>query len=446
MKTVLITGVSGLLGSNLAWCMKERFHVHGVYHTHPVKIVGVDTSPLDILSADGVRKTIESVGPDIVIHCASLANVDLCEKHPEEARRIHGEGTTNIVEALRGTKAKLIYISSDSVYEGVQGPYPEDRGVAPRNVYGRTKLEGEKAAAVHPDHLILRTNIFGWNIQDKTSLAEWILRELRAGRTVNGFQDARFSCLYTFELARLIELAISKKLTGVYNCGTSTACSKYEFACQLAEIFGLSEDLVKPALLKDSALMASRGQDLSMDVSSFENALGEPMPSTSACLTGFYRDSREGIPAKLCYGAKKARSSLFRIPYGWHDIDPTDIEAVVEVLQSGSLTQGPQVKAFEDALGDVTGAKHSVAVSSGTAALHIACLAAGVGPGDEVITSPITFVASANCAVYCGARPVFADIDPKTWNMDAETLKAALNPKTKAVIPVHFTGQSCDMR
>jgi len=446
MQTVLITGVSGLLGSNLAWCMKERFHVHGVYNAHPVRISGVVTRPLDVLSSGSVRQTIESVRPDIVIHCASLANVDLCEKYPDEARRIHVEGTASIVEALRGTDTQLIYVSSDSVYEGIQGPYAEDEGVAPRNVYGRTKLEGEKAAAVHPDHLILRTNIFGWNIQEKASLAEWILHELMAGRSVNGFQDARFSCIYTFELARLIELAISKKLAGVYNCGVSTPCSKYEFALQLAAIFDLGTDLVKPALLKDAALAARRGQDLSMDVSLFERAVGEPMPSTNACLTSFYRDFRGDIRHKLRYGAKTPKPSTFHIPYGWHDIDPSDIEAVVDVLQSGNLTQGPRVKAFEDALCAATDAKYSIAVNSGTSALHMAGLAAGVGPGDQVITSPVTFVASANCAVYCGARPVFVDIDPKTWNMDPDKLKEAINPKTRAIIPVHFTGQSCDMQ
>jgi len=99
------------------------------------------------------------------------------------------------------------------------------------------------------------------------------------------------------------------------------------------------------------------------------------------------------------------------IPYGRQSIDEEDIQAVVEVLRSDYLTTGPKVAEFEKTLADYVGAKYAVAVSNGTAALHIACLAAGVGPGDEVITTPITFAASANCALYCGATPVFADIN-----------------------------------
>jgi UDP-4-amino-4,6-dideoxy-N-acetyl-beta-L-altrosamine transaminase len=133
------------------------------------------------------------------------------------------------------------------------------------------------------------------------------------------------------------------------------------------------------------------------------------------------------------------------IPYGHHSIGEDDIRAVVRVLRSGWITQGPKVGAFEKALCQYVGSKYAVAVSSGTAALHLACLAAGIKPGDEVIISPITFVASANCVLYCGARPVFADIRADTANIDPDEIKKAVTRKTKAVIPVHFAGYPCDM-
>jgi UDP-4-amino-4,6-dideoxy-N-acetyl-beta-L-altrosamine transaminase len=128
------------------------------------------------------------------------------------------------------------------------------------------------------------------------------------------------------------------------------------------------------------------------------------------------------------------------IPYGRQTIDDDDIAAVLEALRGDWLTQGPGVDAFEAALAEACGAPYAVAFSSGTAALHAACFAAGVGPGDEVVTSAITFAASANCAAYLGATPRFADIDPATWNVSAETVAAALTPRTRAVIPVSFTG------
>lgn len=130
------------------------------------------------------------------------------------------------------------------------------------------------------------------------------------------------------------------------------------------------------------------------------------------------------------------------VQYGKQYIDESDIRAVEEVMKSDFLTCGPQIPALEQKFCKVTGAKYAVAVSNGTAALHIACIAAGIGPGDEVITTPITFAASANCVSYCGGRPVFADIDPETYNIDPAAIEACITPKTKAVIPVHYTGQA----
>ncbi len=133
------------------------------------------------------------------------------------------------------------------------------------------------------------------------------------------------------------------------------------------------------------------------------------------------------------------------IPYGHQNINEDDIRAVVEVLRSEWLTQGPMVERFEQAVAKCCGAKYAVAVASGTAALHLAALAAGFQQGDEVITSPITFVASANCIVYTGATPVFADIDPKTYCIDPQQIQNKITPNTKGIIPVHFSGQPCDM-
>jgi len=135
------------------------------------------------------------------------------------------------------------------------------------------------------------------------------------------------------------------------------------------------------------------------------------------------------------------------IPYGKHHIDKEDIDAVVELLVSGWLTQGPKIEAFENQVADFVGAKYSVAVSSGTAALHIAALAANVGPGNALVTSPITFVASANAGIYAGGEVLFADIDHETVNMSAKSLQSITESSKdiKAIVPVHFAGLPCDM-
>jgi len=133
------------------------------------------------------------------------------------------------------------------------------------------------------------------------------------------------------------------------------------------------------------------------------------------------------------------------IPYGRQWVDASDIREVIKVLKSDWLTQGPKIKEFEDALCKYTGAKYAVAISSGTAALHISCLAANIKKGDEVITSPITFVASANSILYCRGKPVFADIEKDTVNIDPEEIRKKINSNTKAIIPVHFAGHPCDL-
>ena len=135
-----------------------------------------------------------------------------------------------------------------------------------------------------------------------------------------------------------------------------------------------------------------------------------------------------------------------RIGYGHQYIDEADIQAVTEVLRSDFLTCGPKIDEAERKLCEITGAKHAVLVSNGTAALHAACFAAGIGPGDEVITTPITFAASANCALYCGGTPVFADIDPETYNIDPDSIEKHVTEKTKAVVAVDFTGQAVDVK
>jgi len=137
-----------------------------------------------------------------------------------------------------------------------------------------------------------------------------------------------------------------------------------------------------------------------------------------------------------------------RLSYGRQTVEQDDIEAVVEVLGSETLTQGPRVEEFEEAVCSYTGASYALCCSSGTAALHLACLAAGLGAGDEVITSPNTFIATANCALYVGATPRFADIDPETFNISPAEIEKRIecaDGRTRALIPVHYAGLPCDM-
>ena len=143
------------------------------------------------------------------------------------------------------------------------------------------------------------------------------------------------------------------------------------------------------------------------------------------------------------FGGKPVRDKY--LPYGHQWIDDEDIASVIRVFKSDWITQGSKIKEFEKVVADYVGARYAVAVSSGTAALHSACFAAGITQGDEVITTPITFAASSNCILYMGGKPIFADIKEDTYNIDPEEIERKITDKTKAIIPVDFAGQPADL-
>ncbi|MFC4599641.1 UDP-4-amino-4,6-dideoxy-N-acetyl-beta-L-altrosamine transaminase [Cohnella hongkongensis] len=144
----------------------------------------------------------------------------------------------------------------------------------------------------------------------------------------------------------------------------------------------------------------------------------------------------------MTHSVRPARETF--LPYGQQAIDDDDIAAVVQVLKSDFITQGPAIEQFERAVAEYSGARFAVAFCNGTAALHGACYAAGIGAGDEVITTPITFLASSNCVLYCGGTPVFADIRPDTYNLDPDEVAKKITSRTKAIIAVDFTGQPAE--
>ena len=437
-----------MLGNNLAYYFRNKYEILGLYCAHPVNITGIQVKKADILSGEHLKKTIRNFRPDVLIHCASLTDVDFCEINKELTKQVNILGTRSVIDSIAGRATKLIYISTDSVYDGIKGHFSENDSIDPRNYYGLSKYEGELAVLKRTKSLVLRTNIFGWNIQDKRSIAEWILHELSNNKFIQGFKDAYFSSIYTFEFARILDRVIEKDLSGVYNCASRTSMSKYKFAIHLAERFNLNKSLIKPISIYEFDFKAKRGKKLTLNIDKLTDALNYTLPTITESIESFYKDFKEGVPDKI--KEKKffirAQSQPNFIPYGRQSIDEDDIKQAVEVLRSDWITQGPKVKEFEDALCKYTGAKYAVCISSGTAALHIACLAAGIKKGDEVITSPITFVASANCILYCGGRPVFADIQEDTVNIDPEEIEKKITKRTRAIIPVHFSGCPCDLQ
>lgn len=449
METMLITGVSGLLGNNLARVFSDQYEVVGVYNTHPVRIPRVRGMACDLTDYSRIRTLVRDVHPDVVVHCASRTDVDGMEVDPEGAWVANVLTTRNLVDSLRDLDAKLVYISTDSVYPGKEGPYTEAAHCQPQNVYGRTKLAGETVAGGRKNSLILRTNLFGWNLLDKKGIAEWFLDNMQAGRTCTGFEDAFFNGIYSRLLGGLIGKCFERDLVGTFNCASRDSMSKFQFGRGLAREFGYDPLLVMPGSIDDAGLAAPRGHDMSMSMKALEEALGEPLPTmldSIAALADDFRNkepelarrSMAGVPAQTYFPQRET------LPYGGQCIGEDDVAAVCRVLHSDYLTTGPVVGQFEEAVCDFVGAKHGVAVSNGTAALHAAMFALGIGPCDEVIVPTMTFAATANCVLYQGGTPVFVDVEPETLLIDVASIEAAISPRTKAIIAVDYAGQPCD--
>ena len=330
MKRILITGISGMLGSNLVYYFRNNYDVVGLFNSFPIEIDGVMTFKCDLQNKDHVNTIIKKYQPDVIIHCASLTNVDYCEINKEEAYSVNVISTENIVKLIN--TQKIIFISSDSVYDGIKNYYSEDEtSEKPNNYYGYTKLESEKIISGYNNSLILRTNIFGWNVQDKKSIAEWILSELQANRSLNGFDDALFSSIYTMELARIIEISIKKDIKGIYNCASSDYCSKYNFATKIASKFGLQKKNITSISIDDFKFKAKRGKKLTLDSNKIERYLNYEIPSIDYSIDQFYRDYKTLVPEKIKRFGNTQQKNTF-INYGRQWLNKNDLKTVHNVL------------------------------------------------------------------------------------------------------------------
>lgn len=303
--SILVTGASGLLGANFLWEARGGYDLVAVRFSHFFRLPGTVVVKSDLTRASEVFDLIDAYRPHWIVHCAALTNVDLCEEEPAEAYKVNVEMTGNLVAAARRTGARIVYISTDSVFDGVCGRYSEEDAPRPVNVYARTKLIGERIVLHDLDRsLVVRTNIYGWNLQNKDSLAEWILGRLELGQQVPGFQDVFFTPILVNDLAKILLEMMDKGLHGVYHVVGGERCSKFNFAQRLAEVFALEKTLVVPASLHTSHLRAPRPRDTSLVTEKVCQALGRRMPDIGQGLERFksLRDNGFVLQLKACQG------------------------------------------------------------------------------------------------------------------------------------------------
>jgi dTDP-4-dehydrorhamnose reductase len=296
---ILLTGASGLLGANLAIAAQERYQsLISVSHNHVLN--SRDQVRADLTDKETVTELIQCFNPTWVIHCAALTDVDWCEKYPDEAWRVNVEMSHHLAVAARRVRAGIIYISTDSVFDGETGQYSEKDAPKPLNMYARSKLAGEIAVQKELEHsLIIRTNIYGWNMQDKLSLAEWILSQLEAGQHINAFCDVIFTPILVNDLCEVIFNMLEHGLSGLYHVAGADPCSKYEFAMHLTDIFGLDHRLVQPVSIASSHLQAPRPKNTSLQTTKVCRALGSLMPDVRSGLKRLKELRESGFVRKL---------------------------------------------------------------------------------------------------------------------------------------------------
>ncbi len=266
------------MGSTLARIAQKEFHTFATYHHHALSISGCQCLPLDVTNSERVTSTMETINPEIVFHAAELSNVDYCETHSLEAWAANVEGTDNIARAAKRTGAKLIYISTDSVFNGEKGTYREEDLTHPLNVYASTKLEGEKKVMHYaPGSIVVRTAYYGWNLHAGSSSAESIVLSLRQGKALTMFTDTVSSPVLADNLAEVLLEVGTSHSTGIFHIGAPDKCSQYQFGLELACQFGFRSELIHPSNLAESKLMGRRGKDLSLDSSKVRGATKTPI-------------------------------------------------------------------------------------------------------------------------------------------------------------------------
>ncbi len=266
MEKVLVTGHTGMLGRRVIETLVAtgRYRVFGVSRDSKLENTDITQFQADLAQRDNTIRLLTDVVPDVIVHTAAITNLRYCEQHVHEAHGFH-VGLTRTLANFR--KCRLIYISTDSVFNGARGNYQETDPTYPLNYYAQSKLQGEWAALdENPATLILRTNIYGHKTPSGHSLAEWALESFRQGNQISGFTDVLFNPLYVGQLARLIVELMSSTHNGILHTGSADSYSKMEFLRLLAEEFGYPSSLVRESVyIEDPVLRRPKNTILNVD-------------------------------------------------------------------------------------------------------------------------------------------------------------------------------------
>ncbi len=295
MKHVLITGATGLLGNALV-PEAERRHLRytALYCKDRPDVLRPEFKRLDITQKQELLRLLDQVKPSVIIHSAAATDVDRCEMDLTWCKQLNVEATQTLAGWAEKNGALLVYISTDSVFDGTRGAYSEEDTAGPLNEYAKSKYQGEEEVRrITTNHLILRTNFYGWGTGDRLSLGEWVLRSYLRHEPIKTFTDVRFSPLFTPDLAEAVFDLAAGKARGTYHLGSREACSKHEFAMLVSKVFGLESE-VTPVSVDTFQFRAARPKDTSFNVEKVSRELKRSMPTLLEGMKRFKKQFDEG--------------------------------------------------------------------------------------------------------------------------------------------------------
>lgn len=476
---VLVTGGAGYLGSVMVpMLLDEGYRVtvldRFLFGREPLAPVA-DHARLTLIDGD-VRDIANHPGlledTDAIIHLAALSNDPACDLKPELTHRVNFEATGELARrAARAGVRRFVFASSCSVYGSNPSPLVDERSeLHPVSLYAQKKAEAEEALFALPSPGMTVTalrmaTLYGLSPRMRFDLAVNLMTlnaaTLRKIFVLGGGEQWR-PFLHVSDASRAFLMAMQAPPYMVDREVFNVGADEHNFQIgQLAQI--VSEAL--PNLGVEVNTVPDDADRRSYRVSfqriaerlgfrpqaDFTESVIEIAGAIQAGRLGDCQDIRyytvkrmkEFSERPAMAGGEPVRGE--HLPFAVPSLGREEEEEVLDCLRSGWLTTGPKTKRFEEELAAYAGAKHAIAVNSCTAALHVSLASLGVGPGDEVITTGITFPATANVVVHQGATPVLVDVDPSTLNIDPAAVEAAITPRTKAIIPVHMAGQPADM-
>lgn len=277
---LFITGISGLLGLNMALEARNRCEVFGCYRRHPVVAARVRAHEADVRVFDTVERLLKRTAPDVVVHTVGMSNVDTCEVDPGLAQELNVDAAREVARAARTLGARLVHISTDHLFDG-EGPWrAETDSLAPLNLYAKTKGEAEQIVLnSHPQALVIRTNFYGWGTSVRTSFSDWILSGLERQTELRMFTDVYFTPILVNDLVEIIFELLTLRVSGLFHVAGGERLSKYDFAMRMAEVFGYSAIRIRPVSVEAAQLRARRPRDMSLTSAKVEAVIGRSMPS-----------------------------------------------------------------------------------------------------------------------------------------------------------------------